>query len=959
MQTLALLLAAAGACGWAAAPAVARTPAAPLASTASSSTAVPAALQPALRNALKRDAGTASTVDPLVWVEQKVTAASGAANDEFGYSVSISGNTALVGAYKGNGGTGAAYVFSQSGGVWSETAKLVASDAASGDQFGWSVSLSAGSALVGARGVNGNEGAAYVFNGAGANWIQVARLVATDGAADARFGNAVALSGGSALVAAATASVNGNSYQGAGYVFRESGGTWTQVGKLVAQNGAGNDQLGVSAAFDGTTAVLGAPGPNMFSGAAYVFTETAGSWSQSAMLTASDGGPFSSFGSALAVEGNTLLVGANLAAMTGAAYVFTGSGSSWTEQQKLLANDGDMGADFGVSVAIDGDVAVIGAERDSGEQGAAYVFERVGGSWGQSQKLVAGDRVAQSQFGSTVAVSGSTVLVGASGLTVAGNLKQGAAYFYASGNGSSDPVVTLTPSALALAVQAGATATTPLKIGNAAPLGGADLTWSIAESAHAQPASFLRSRAARATAQTAATPATLSQGRVGSRTGAGFGEPIVLDASMISQMTDNTPVSPNGISCGEEGASTSDNSWLRRFYFNEHGISDSVTINSVKIAVESGPTIPVTVNLYTIPHGVAVDTIPAAQLTPVGSGSGSIGGTLATTTIAITSGGTITDTVGNDLVVEYRIEGAPAPFFPGGNSTAQTHKSFIVAPECGIDDPVGTDEIGFPEFHIIMVVELETGAVEPGDCQNPSDVPWLSASPSSGTLSATASANVAVTANASGLAAGDYSANLCVTTNDPAQPLVAVPVSLSVSAAPVSDGIFCSGFESGESGSCGPPPSTDIVTGTIDQLVNADDDGSTLDLVSGLWDVYNPSRVDDVNFYDYGDGTLTLYTYGDLITLPIGVVVDAGGAQFAVLQSGTTIGPASMLTRNSNYMINWLDGVDGYLGIAFQNEETGALNYGYIHLTTTGPLGFPARVLEYAYDKSGAAITIP
>jgi hypothetical protein len=151
----------------------------------------------------------------------------------------------------------------------------------------------------------------------------------------------------------------------------------------------------------------------------------------------------------------------------------------------------------------------------------------------------------------------------------------------------------------------------------------------------------------------------------------------------------------------------------------------------------------------------------------------------------------------------------------------------------------------------------------------------------------------------------------------------------------------------------------DVVTGTINLPVQADGDGSTLDFVTGLYGTYDANRVDDVNLYDYGDGTLTVYWYGDASALSVGGVVDGGGAEFAVLHSGDVIGPSSTILATSKKLANWTTGADGYLGVAFENETTGALNYGYIHLTTTSPLGFPAQVLEYAYNKAGNAITIP
>ncbi|HKE49212.1 MAG TPA: hypothetical protein VKB52_14200, partial [Rhodanobacteraceae bacterium] len=137
-----------------------------------------------------------------------------------------------------------------------------------------------------------------------------------------------------------------------------------------------------------------------------------------------------------------------------------------------------------------------------------------------------------------------------------------------------------------------------------------------------------------------------------------------------------------------------------------------------------------------------------------------------------------------------------------------------------------------------------------------------------------------------------------------------------------------------------------------------DPDGSTLDFVTGQWGVYDPSRIDDINLYNFGDG-MYVYWYGDAVSLAVGGVVDGGGVDFAVLQSGDTIGPASTISAGSIQMFNWIGGTDGYIGVAFENEDTGQLNYGYIHMTTSSPDGFPAHVLEYAYNQVGDPITIP
>ncbi|MET0231033.1 MAG: S8 family serine peptidase [Rhodanobacteraceae bacterium] len=149
-----------------------------------------------------------------------------------------------------------------------------------------------------------------------------------------------------------------------------------------------------------------------------------------------------------------------------------------------------------------------------------------------------------------------------------------------------------------------------------------------------------------------------------------------------------------------------------------------------------------------------------------------------------------------------------------------------------------------------------------------------------------------------------------------------------------------------------------VIEGTIDQDLLNDGNGSTFDFVTGAWGVFDIARIDDINLYNFGSG-MYAYWYADMTAIAGGGVVDGGGVDFAVLQPGDTVGPASPFSGNSIGMTNWFGGADGYIGVAFQNEITGVLNYGYIHMTTSSPEGFPAHALEYGYDNSGAAITIP
>jgi hypothetical protein len=362
-----------------------------------------------------------------------------------------------------------------------------------------------------------------------------------------------------------------------------------------------------------------------------------------------------------------------------------------------------------------------------------------------------------------------------------------------------DPEIAVTPGSLSFDVDAGDSESSALTIANTGG-GSLDFTITEAEASAVRPSSYITARAAlasKAALLDGYVPAmgTLNQNE--NTSGPLHGTPVILGGDSLSQMADNTPAALGGISCGTAGVDTAANSWWRRFYLSEHGAPGSIDIESVTVASETGPSITATVNLYSIPHGTPVDTIPTASLTPIGSGTGTVGGELTTSTIAVSA--TLADAVGPDLVVDYHIDGAPSPFFPGGNASAETHPSFISAADCGLTEPVTLASIGFPDAHEIIVVNLGDGGPGPTGCDNPSDIPWLSVSPASGSVAGGSSTDATVTVDASGLAAGDYSANLCVASNDPVMPMVTVPVSVTVSA---TDVIFADGFESG--GGSGP-----------------------------------------------------------------------------------------------------------------------------------------------------------
>jgi dihydroxyacetone kinase DhaKLM complex PTS-EIIA-like component DhaM len=401
--------------------------------------------------------GLPSELQALMAVQQaKLTAADGAAHDAFGTSAAISGDTAVVGA----SGQGSAYVFTRSGSVWSLQQKLTAADGGGGDSFGNSVAISGDTVVVGAYGdaVDGGyaeQGSAYVFTRSGSTWSQQQKLTAADGADGDSFGTSVGISGDTAVVGAFRDEVGANSSQGSAYVFTRSGGVWSQQQQLTAADGAAYDRFGTSVAISGDTVVVGAcwddVGGNSTQGSAYVFTRSGSTWSQQQKLTAADGAEEDYFGWSVAISGDIAVVGVafagyGTAAEHGSAYVYTRSGSTWSQQQKLTAADGADGDSFGTSVAISGDTVVVGAEEDdvgaTYDQGSAYVFTRSGSVWSLQQQLTAADGRWVDYFGTSVAISGDTVVVGASGDHVGANPDQGSAYVFAGGAPPPAPTVT-------------------------------------------------------------------------------------------------------------------------------------------------------------------------------------------------------------------------------------------------------------------------------------------------------------------------------------------------------------------------------------------------------------------------------------------------------------------------------------------------------------------------------------
>ncbi len=272
---------------------------------------------------------------------------------------------------------------------------------------------------------NGDDsGAAYVFTRSESGWIQQAKLTAADGEAGAEFGRSVALSDDTLIIGAALDDEKGED-SGSVYVFTRSGTNWSQLEKLTAADGAEGDVFGISVALDGDTALIGADlddDKGEDSGSVYVYTRSKGAWTEQAKLTADDAGAVDIFGVRVAISGDTALIAARRddddvnGVDAGSAYVFIRSGTSWTQQAKLTASDAEASDLFGFTVAVHGDTGIVTAVMDDDKgvnSGAAYVFTRTGSDWSQQAKLTATDGAAADVFGWSVSLSGNTAMIGA------------------------------------------------------------------------------------------------------------------------------------------------------------------------------------------------------------------------------------------------------------------------------------------------------------------------------------------------------------------------------------------------------------------------------------------------------------------------------------------------------------------------------------------------------------------
>lgn len=348
-----------------------------------------------------------------------------------GLNIAISGDFVIIGyEFDDVGGltnSGSAYIYKHNGTSWTQQAKLTASDAGDGDGFGYDVKISGDYAIIGTSPKNPG-GTAYIFKRDGTSWTEQAKLTAADAGASDIFGFSVAISGDIVIIGASQIDDPiKNTFSGYVYVFKQNGSNWTKQAKLSASDASVGDRFGHDVEISGDYAIIAmGTSPKNPEGAAYIFKRDGTSWTEQAKLTASDAVASTVFGLSVAISEDTAIVGARTGggswpfALYYSAYVFKRDGTNWTQQAKLRAIDPSYPSylpyndNFGGSISISGDRVIIGAsnsdEMGMTNIGAAYIYKYNGTSYTQETKLTDSATVF-GIFGLSVAISGGRALV--------------------------------------------------------------------------------------------------------------------------------------------------------------------------------------------------------------------------------------------------------------------------------------------------------------------------------------------------------------------------------------------------------------------------------------------------------------------------------------------------------------------------------------------------------------------
>ncbi|KZN44884.1 FG-GAP repeat protein [Pseudoalteromonas luteoviolacea] len=377
--------------------------------------------------------------------QQKLLPNDGKAEDQFSFSVAIDNTTALVGAHKADikniQDAGAAYVYSLGSDGWQQQAKLIASPAFSGDTLGGNVALKNNIAMLGVikRDDKGdNAGAVFAFEKNANTWSQEQILTATDAKAGDAFGQSIALTE-RFLVIGAPHSDAPYEDSGSAYVFVRENNTWQFQTKLTANDGAKDDLFGISAAIEGNTILIGADLHDekaKEAGAVYAFEFDGKQWRQQAKLMSNDGADTDIFGVRVALSGDTALISARrddiegVGTDAGSAYIFERKNGKWAQVQKLVAPDGQADDRFARGVALNKDTALISAmhhDAKGNNAGALYVFKKHLGQWRFTSKLMANDAAPEDRFGWNIAITDKRAIVASPHRDDNGN-SSGAAY---------------------------------------------------------------------------------------------------------------------------------------------------------------------------------------------------------------------------------------------------------------------------------------------------------------------------------------------------------------------------------------------------------------------------------------------------------------------------------------------------------------------------------------------------
>ncbi len=748
----------------------------------------------------------AGLLRPWIWQERKLTASDGTGSQFLGSAVAVTGDTALVGAAlataDGVAFAGAVYVFVESDGVWTQRQKLTADVPVPGEMFGTALAMHGDQLIVGAsRTVYGggrpapeaanapqaSAGAAYVFTRTAEGvWVQTARLSAETGAPGDQFGQAVAIFDDTAVVGAFEATLHGDRpRQGAAYLYARSDAGWQPVRRLAASDGKADDQFGWSVALHGDRLLIGAKNatgarPATNQGLVYVYARNDGDWTQVQRLAAYDGSFGDQFGTSLAFDGSSALIGAmnggdHGGAANGAVYVYERAAGGLSFAQKLLAQNGDLMDAFGISTAISGSTALVGAYYAPidgvPQQGAAFVFRKLDGVWTRTRRLVASDGGWQDRIGFKVALDGRRAVVGAQLVD--------AAYLHTAHEAARAEV---SPASLRLNAMAGGTAAGMLRIANG---GDETLDYAIGESS-----------AAAASVPLAAVPAPEPASQAGAANSA-----LGRGGTSGSRL----PAPWAGPSGGGSLAFVLDDGSYENTFNLSRGYEEAAAIY---------------LNRFAAPAGTGAFTIDTVSIQWPQNTAGSLVGRQVNLLAyydadrdgdpinAVRLGGDQFVTIGAldqfvDYPVSFRVPGEGDVYvgfessyargggwprlFPAAVDTDAPVRAASWVGGVGNGDPdldhlarntiIGhLETFGSPgNWHI-----RATGGEADNDCIAASEIPWLTMAATAGAIAAGTAENLAVTADATALAPGSYRARLCVATNDPQARMVRVAVDLRV-----------------------------------------------------------------------------------------------------------------------------------------------------------------------------------